>query len=190
MSGWGGPGNVYGWDPPHLLFSCTHAYMGMVKGLFQAGIAYMQKKGQSLSQRCWIYMYMNNHSKRCWRKARQQQHNRKAKQHNTTRPKQSFFKENWLPRVGLEPTTISSPGDALTCTCILGDTLKWPCVYVPPISGVVSLLGNTGVNGKITHTHTLTHVHTHVHAHTHTHTHTHTHVYVHTCNTQHTYTQH
>ena len=27
------------------------------------------------------------------RKARQQQHNRKAKQHSTTRPKQSFFKE-------------------------------------------------------------------------------------------------
>ena len=27
------------------------------------------------------------------RKARQQQHNRKAKQHNTTHPKQSFFKE-------------------------------------------------------------------------------------------------
>ena len=27
------------------------------------------------------------------RKAKQQQHNRKAKQHNTTRPKQSFFKE-------------------------------------------------------------------------------------------------
>ena len=31
--------------------------------------------------------------KRCWKARQQQQHNRKAKQHNTTRPKQSFFKE-------------------------------------------------------------------------------------------------
>ena len=49
------------------------------------------------------------------RKARQQQqHNRKAKQRNTTHPKQSFSKKNWLPRVGFEPTTIISPGDGLT----------------------------------------------------------------------------
>ena len=35
------------------------------------------------------------------RKARQQQkHNRKAKQHNTTRPKQSFFKEEWAASGG------------------------------------------------------------------------------------------
>ena len=40
-------------------------------------------------------------------------HFRKARQHNTTRPKQSFFKEK-LPWVGFKPTTISFPGDALT----------------------------------------------------------------------------
>ena len=42
------------------------------------------------------------------------QHNRKAKQYNTTRLKQSFSKKNWLSQVGLETTTISFPGNALT----------------------------------------------------------------------------
>ena len=46
------------------------------------------------------------------RKARQQQqHNRKAKQHNTTRLKLSFFKENWLPRCCM------SVSHVYLCTC-------------------------------------------------------------------------
>ena len=42
---------------------------------------------------------MNYHFKRCWE--RQEQHNRKAKQHNTTRPKQSFFKEKLAASGGI-----------------------------------------------------------------------------------------
>ena len=38
-----------------------------------------------------IQMYYEQSLQEMLRKARQQQHNRKAKQHNTTRPKQSFF---------------------------------------------------------------------------------------------------
>ena len=42
------------------------------------------------------------------RKARQQQqHNRKAKQTTQLARNSHFSKKNWLPRVGLEPTTIS-----------------------------------------------------------------------------------
>ena len=47
----------------------------------------------------YMYMYMCMHActwttlQEMLRKARQQQRNRKSKQHNTTRPKQSFFKE-------------------------------------------------------------------------------------------------
>ena len=53
------------------------------------------------------------------RKARQQEGNNSnatESQSNTTQLTQNshFSKKNWLPRVGLEPTTISFPGDALT----------------------------------------------------------------------------
>ena len=40
------------------------------------------------------------------KKGKATQNKRKTKQHNTTRPRQLFFKKK-LPRVGLEPTTVS-----------------------------------------------------------------------------------
>ena len=51
--------------------------------------------------------------KRCWE--RQGNNNTTERQSNTTQLTRNshFSKKNWLPRVGLEPTTISSPGDAL-----------------------------------------------------------------------------
>ena len=40
---------------------------------------------------------------------------RKAKQHNTTQLAQGrYFSKKKLPRVGLEPTTVSLLGDSLT----------------------------------------------------------------------------
>ena len=48
------------------------------------------------------------------KKGKATQHNRKTKQYNTTRPRQVFFKDKKLPRVGFEPTTVSLLGDALT----------------------------------------------------------------------------
>ena len=59
---------------------------------------------------------MNNQSKRCWER-QGNNNNTTEKQSNTTQLaqnshwKKSFF---WLPRVGFKPTTISSPGNALT----------------------------------------------------------------------------
>ena len=57
-------------------------------------------------------VHEHNHSKRCW----QSNNNTTERQSNTTQLAQNshFSKKNWLPRVGLEPTTISFPGDALT----------------------------------------------------------------------------
>ena len=46
------------------------------------------------------YMYMNNQSKRCWERQGNNTMEGKATQHNS--PKTVI----WLPRVGLEPTTI------------------------------------------------------------------------------------
>ena len=47
---------------------------------------------------------------------RQGNNNTTERQSNTTQLARNshFSKKNWLPRVGFEPTTISSPGDALT----------------------------------------------------------------------------
>ena len=53
---------------------------------------------------CTCIMYMNNHSKRCWKKGKATtttQQNGKATQHNTTRPKQSFFKEKLAASGGI-----------------------------------------------------------------------------------------
>ena len=53
--------------------------------------------------------------KRCWER-QGNNNNTTERQSNTTQLARNshFSKKNWLPRVGLEPTTISSPGDALT----------------------------------------------------------------------------
>ena len=59
----------------------------------------MSRIALSTSNVAWlqcVYFHVHVHEQslqEMLRKARQQQHNRKAKQHNTTRPKQSFFKE-------------------------------------------------------------------------------------------------
>ena len=50
-------------------------------------------------QRVHVYVMQNVHNDEILNAT--QQHNRKAKQHNTTRPKQPFSNKNWLPRVGL-----------------------------------------------------------------------------------------
>ena len=50
-------------------------------------------------------MYVDPHEQITIRDAEKDkvtQHNRKTKQHNTTRPKQSFFKKNWLLCVGFD----------------------------------------------------------------------------------------
>ena len=55
---------------------------------------------------------MNNQSKRCLEK---QGNNNNTKAKTTQLARNSHFsKKNWLPRVELEPTTISLLGDALT----------------------------------------------------------------------------
>ena len=74
-----------------------------------------------------MFMFMNNLSRDA---ERQGNNNTTERQSNTTQlaRNSNFSKKNWLPQVGLEPTTISSPGDALThhirnhswiihCTC-------------------------------------------------------------------------
>ena len=43
------------------------------------------------------------------KKSKATQHNRKTKQHNTTRPRHYFSKE--VPRVGIKPTTVRLLGD-------------------------------------------------------------------------------
>ena len=57
---------------------------------------------------------MNNLSRDAERQGNN--NNTTERQSNTTQLARNshFSKKNWLPRVGLEPTTISSPGDALT----------------------------------------------------------------------------
>ena len=51
------------------------------------------------------------------RKTRQQQQTTERQSNTTQLVRNSdFSKKNWLPRVGFEPTTISSPGDALIIT--------------------------------------------------------------------------
>ena len=98
--------------------------------------------GLITSLKC-IYIHIYIHEKslqEMLRKARQQQHNRKAKQHNTT-PRKSFFKENWLPRVGLKPTTISNAtkrcsyqlsygGSSCTTTPHVVDGALLSCVHI------------------------------------------------------------
>ena len=56
------------------------------------------------------------------RKARQQQqHNRKAKQHNTTHPKQSFFKEKLAASGGIRTHKLYMPYYYVhVCTAVLG----------------------------------------------------------------------
>ena len=51
------------------------------------------------------YMYMINQTSRRLNK---------AKQIKSTRLRKSFFKKNWLPQVGFEPTTLCSP-DRVLC---------------------------------------------------------------------------
>ena len=63
---------------------------------------------------------MNNLSRDAERQGNNNNNNTTERQSNTTQLARNshFSKKNWLPRVGLEPTTISSPGDAhvhMTC---------------------------------------------------------------------------
>ena len=59
--------------------------------------------------------YVNNHSKRC-RERQGNNNNTTERQSNTMQLARNshFSKKNWLPRLGLEPTTISSPDNTLT----------------------------------------------------------------------------
>ena len=70
--------------------------------------------------------------KRCWER-QGNNNNTTERQSNTTQLARNshFSKKNWLPRVGLEPTTISSPGDALT---------NWATVYVYDICHVFTYM--------------------------------------------------
>ena len=64
-----------------------------------------------------VYMYTHEQSLKEMLKERQGNNNNTTeRQSNATQLARNshFSNKNWLPRVGFKPTTISSPGDALT----------------------------------------------------------------------------
>ena len=61
----------------------------------------------------------------------------KATQHNLPEKTGHFSKKNWLPQVGLERTTISSPGRGYTCYCCMPGPSFPVLLHILPSSSIL-----------------------------------------------------